>query len=568
MRTALSVCLLALALMGGPAAAQVVRGLVLEEATQIPIQGAMIVLLEADGRVAQRVLTGGTGQFIMQAGHVGSYRIRVDRIGYMSLTTGPFEVPVDGTYQRIAVPIKPVQLAGIDVEGSRRCALPAEQGQATARVWEEARKALEAAAWTLKSGVYRYTLLQFERTLSSDGRKVTHETRRFERGTWQAPYVSVPPEELASDGFVRANPDRTYTYFAPDAEALLSDEFLDSHCMSLDKVEDGMVGLAFQPVRGRRVPGIKGTLWIDQATAELRRLEFFFVNLPSGLTETSSGGEVLFSALPNGTWVVREWSIRMPRGTISPNRQRVIVTGYTVQGGEVWNVMEPGGRLVLEAQTATLSGTVVDSADAVVEGAVVELEDSTARRIETHAGTFLLTGLPPGLHSFRVHHPSLDSLGLGPTRSEVFATAGEVASARLRLPGVAEVLADACSDSPPLDVPAAMLLVRVRRGDAPAEGLEVRVGWLNRRPAGYDVSERAAPPLPGAPAGPRWQPDPVDPRTLLTTLDHRGIFLLCAVPTRTQVRVEWGHGMNIETYQLDVIPDRRAIVVSLRARQP
>jgi hypothetical protein len=39
------------------------------------------------------------------------------------------------------------------------------------------------------------------------------------------------------------------------------------------------------------------------------------------------------------------------------------------------------------------------------------------------------------------------------------------------------------------------------------------------------------------------------------------------VPTRTQVRVEWGEGMNTEIYQLDVIPDRRAIVVSLQAKQ-
>jgi len=432
MRRALTVCLLAITAAAAPVAGQIVRGLVLEEATDFPIQGAMIVLLEPNGQVAQRVLTGDAGQFIVQATHPGTYRIRVDRIGYMSLTTGPFEVPDGGTYQRIAVPVKPVELAGIDVEGSRRCALRPQQGAATARVWEEARKALELAAWTQKSGVYRYTLLHFERTVASDGRKVTRETRSFARGIWQAPYVSRPAPDLVADGFVRRNPDQTYTYFAPDAEAFLSDAFLDSHCMRLDKVEGGLVGLAFEPVRGRRVPDIAGTLWIDQATAALRRLEFSYVNMPGSLSETSSGGEVHFSGLPKGTWIVREWSIRMPLGTVSPNREQVVVTGYTVKGGVVWRVTEPGGQLVMEAETATVSGTVIDSTGAAVGDAIVELEDSTVRVVAKGEDTFLLTGLPPGLQSFRVRHASLDSLGLGPARFDVFARAGEIASAPLR----------------------------------------------------------------------------------------------------------------------------------------
>jgi hypothetical protein len=301
------------------------------------------------------------------------------------------------------------------------------------------------------------------------------------------------------------------------------------------------------------------------ATAALRRLEFSYVNMPFEVSEASLGGEVLFGALPNGTWIVREWNIRMPRVAVSLNRQRVRVTKYTVQGGVVWRVTEPGGQLVVEAETATVSGTVVDS------GPVVPARSSNwrTRRSERSRGArapFLFTGPLQGLQSFRVHHPSLDSLGLGPSRFDAFATAGEIASARLRLAGVGEILADACSDTPPVDVPTAMLLVRVRRADAPAEGLQVRVGWLSEIPSGYDMSARAAPPLPGGAPGPHWQQDPRNPRTFVTTLDHRGIFLLCAVPTRTQVRVEWGQGMATESHRLDVLPGRRAIVVSLQAR--
>ena len=138
-------------------------------------------------------------------------------------------------------------------------------------MWEEARKALEAAAWTLSSGTYHYTLLQFVRKLDSDGRRVVSERREFVRSTAQAPYVSAPAEELVRDGFIRENPDGTTTYFAPDAEAFLSDAFLETHCMRVGDVRDGMVGLAFEPVHGRRETEIRGTLWIEAETSERKR---------------------------------------------------------------------------------------------------------------------------------------------------------------------------------------------------------------------------------------------------------------------------------------------------------
>jgi len=240
-----------------------------------------------------------------------------------------------------------------------------------------------------------------------------------------------------------------------------------------------------------------------------------------------------------------------------------------VQGGVVWRVTEPGGQPVVEAETATVTGTVVDSTDVgPVAGATVRVVDATGEAVTEGAGTFLLTGLAPGLQSLEVRHPSLDSLGLGPARFDVFATAGEIASARLRLPGVEETLANACQDTPAGRVQTAMLLVRVRRGTAPAAGLQVRVAWLADARQDFNASARAAPPLPGASSGPEWQPDPRDPRTVVTTLDQRGIFLLCAVPTRSQVRVQLGQGAGAEIRSVDVPSGARAVVTSLQAREP
>ena len=45
-------------------------------------------------------------------------------------------------------------------------------------------------------------------------------------------------------------------YWAPDAAVLLSDEFLDTHCFHVTRNErraPGLIGLAFQPVRGRNL---------------------------------------------------------------------------------------------------------------------------------------------------------------------------------------------------------------------------------------------------------------------------------------------------------------------------
>jgi hypothetical protein len=274
---------LALACAGTSLHAQIVRGVVVEEGLDAPVEGAMVILMDLDGRTVDRVLTDADGEFMADADRPGPHLIRIDRIGYESLTTERFDVPVNGTYQTVTLPIRPVELMGINVEGSRRCEVRPEEGRSTARVWEEARKALQAAAWTQSSGAYRYTLLQYSRELEPDGRRVKNETREFQRTLGQAPYVSAPAQELVDSGFVRQNPDRTFTYFAPDADAFLSDAFLDTHCMRLEEVKDGLIGLGFEPVSGRRVADISGTIWIDAATAQLRRLEFRYQDLPRGL---------------------------------------------------------------------------------------------------------------------------------------------------------------------------------------------------------------------------------------------------------------------------------------------
>lgn len=550
-----------------PAHAQIVRGQVLEEGSNAPVEGAMVVLLEPGGHVVRRVLTDRSGGFIVRSDQPGSYLVRVDRIGYESLTTEAFEVTEEGAFRRIVVPIQPVQLEGLEVGGSRRCALRGEQGEATARVWEEARKALEAAAWTLSSGTYRYTLLNFERDLGTD-RRIVKERRQFQRGTGRAPYVSYPAPLLMEEGFVVENSDRSFTYRAPDAASFLSDEFLDQHCMSIESVEDGLIGLAFQPVRGRRVADISGTLWIEVGTATLRKLEFHYVNLPAGPDYAGAGGEVVFGRLPNGTWIVREWNIRMPLVTVNPDRTRVSIRGYLVQGGVVWRVTDQEGTTVLDSETASVSGTVVDSLGAApVEGARVRSADGAGEALTGGAGTFYLPTLPGGLTTLEVTHPHLDSLRLGPVLATVVASAGEVASVQVRLPGVEELLAEACADAPPPQQEVAPVLGLVTRSGQPAEGATVRVRWMGADFQDVELSSRASPPAPDGPSL-EWQEAPQGGRWLETRLDQRGLFLICGVPKSIPLRVEVSWGGEVDTAEVTVPPAARVMVVPIDLRGP
>ena len=242
------------------AAAQTVRGVVAEDGTGTRLAGAMVVLFDFDGEAVDRVLSDAGGGFTMRADHPGRYHVRVDRIGYASLTTDPFDVPVRGTFRRIDVPIRPIRVRGLDVSGSRRCEVRPEEGRVTARVWEEARKALEAAAWTQSTGIYRYTLRHFVRDLDRSGERILDENRAFKRGSTNAPFVSVPVEGLIADGFVQEDVESGTIYHAPDAEAFLSDAFIDTHCMGVRRGEAGSIGLVFEPVEGRTLPDIEGVL--------------------------------------------------------------------------------------------------------------------------------------------------------------------------------------------------------------------------------------------------------------------------------------------------------------------
>ena len=289
--------------------------------------------------------------------------MRTDRIGHASVVSAPFVLERGATVvRRLETPVEAIVLAGIDVESSRRCEVRPGQGLFTATVWEEVRKALEATSRTGDLDVYRYVIRRYERELDDRGSEVLREQNRIVRTqTSASPFVSEDIEDLLANGFERPDGDGRI-FFAPDADVLLSDPFLDTHCMSLTEGEDeaeGFIGLSFEPTENRGVPDVSGVLWVNPENAELQWLDYGYEFLDGPGSETL-GGKIRFEGLPNGTWIVRDWYIRMPLLTILGDRGPRLF-GLREEGGTVMRLSNVQGDRVRDSEEGIIGGAVFDS---------------------------------------------------------------------------------------------------------------------------------------------------------------------------------------------------------------
>ncbi len=530
-----------------PASAQIVRGRVVEEGAGTPLPGAMIVLVDADGGQAGRILTNDLGAFTLRAPRAGVYTLRADRIGYASTTSPPLELaPGAAVFHDMVVPVRAITLTNITVEGERRCVLRPEGGLDVSRVWEEARKALAAAAFTDETSVFRYVTMRYERDLDTDARTVRNERRNFSDLMQRQTFVSRPVEELMANGFVQEEDEGTM-YYAPDANVMLSDAFLDRHCLRVREGEDesdGLIGLAFEPVDGRRGRvDIRGVMWLEPESSELQWLEYAYADLDADLRSRHLGGRVVFAGLPNGTWVVREWYIRMPRPGMRPNPFTNIperfLAGIRETGAVVMRILTPRGETLVEAETGTIEGSVLDSLHTRgLEGARVFADGTEHSAVTDSDGRYRLTGLTEGVYRIAYHHPALDEVGFAPEPVDVEVRRGEIAALRLLAPSRREVLRDACADAEAVEG-TAVLAGRLLDGatSAPVEGATVTATW-----SGWDIHTSG----PSSTGSPRGGGDPaaglvgieeqVGEYEAVTGSDGR--FLFCRVPVGPTVSVE------------------------------
>jgi hypothetical protein len=440
----ISVVLAAVSMAAWPASGQTVVGRVVDQATLQPISGAFVTLDTPDGRRHRGVLTNPDGRFALRASEPGAYRLAAQMIGYASPAPVLVELDAGSTLERdLEVPVQAIALDGIAVTSGARCRPRPGSGPETARLWEEARKALEVTRWAERAAVVRLHGVRHERVLDPASLRVL-KSEEFGWGGWfaRSPYASLPVEELVAGGYARQQSDGSHVYYGPDADVLLSDPFLDTHCFRVvDGAPDepGLVGLAFEPVRRGRLADIQGVLWLDRGAAELRRLDFTYTHIPGLAPGTwgAASGRVEFERLATGVWIIRRWRIRMPVVELRDvlGRREAHVTELHEGGGEVRRVIGPDGRPLAESGGATLFGVVTDSATGRPLREVLVDVVVAGRTATTGAdGAFRLTELGSGLYEVEVTRRDGDPRAIVPVRRLVTLEGGRATRLAVGVP--------------------------------------------------------------------------------------------------------------------------------------
>lgn len=316
-----------------PLDAQTVLGTAVDEDDGTPVVGGFVLLLDAEtGAERDRALTTRSGTFRLDARRAGAYRLSLERIGFETLLTEPFPLGEgESVSHRLEASTRAIELSGIEVTGRRepsQCGTPAGEALELSQVWAEARKALEATAWTDRQSYYRFDALLVRQGLDANGEADGPAEYEPIRIYGRHPFRAVHPNDLAYGGWVQRQ-GSAVKFFAPDAEIMLSDSFLRRHCFRLVRgasVASGLVGVDFAPRPNRWVSGIAGVLWVDRSSAELRRLDFRYVNIDLPIADEIYGGNVVFDQLPDGGWIVQSWEIRTPAGL---EGQRVLAVWRT-----------------------------------------------------------------------------------------------------------------------------------------------------------------------------------------------------------------------------------------------
>lgn len=493
LRLPLLVVTLAGALAAPALHAQTVQGSFVDPTTGEPIPGARAVL-RGGGRDVAAAMTGRDGTFTVRAPAAGTYVLAVERIGYALTQSPPLQLAAGETVQRrVTANPQRIALQGITVQGRARCTPRPGSGPETATVWEEARKALGSASESTTQA-YRYTVRHLYRRMDPRGSILQDSVVPSELATG-SPFIAVPLERLAAAGYIETEADSNLVFHAPDARVLLSDDFQENHCFSLKEAprgEPGLIGLAFEPVRQGDLSDIRGTLWVERATAQLKRMEYQYTKVP-GLrgTSESASGRMEFRRLDDGRWVVSRWTIRMP--TVSAERMQPVapvpgapsmeqpmryrLTGLREEGGDVLTVVTSGGSRVSLTGSSTLRGVVFDSTTSrPLAGARVMVGGPGHSAVADSLGRFEVNDVPPGDYTVTFASPRTDALGYRPRGVSVTLREGAAAEQTLAVPGLATVLGSRCDGE---RAAGAGSVVGAVRGDGgrPQAGVRVVLAW-------------------------------------------------------------------------------------------
>ncbi|MEP6493074.1 MAG: carboxypeptidase-like regulatory domain-containing protein [bacterium] len=417
-------CVLALSaatLTAASGQAQTLRGTVRDSVSGLPIAGAVLLLLDSAGAVVDRNIANERGVYALELA-ASARRVRVQRIGFRlrELRLPERRGESNGsalTFDVVMVAI-PTFLERVTVNDQGKCSKRADRAAAFALL-EQARNGLLATVVAREANPAAMVRLTYERTMAGTSDRVDHmqvfadSTARSTSAFGAArTAVDFGRRGFADDGVT------TQTFFAPDANVLLDQNFADAYCFQLanpDPSRSTQVGLAFVPADRRRGRiDINGVLWIDTVARALRDIEFRYVGVDAAVERFKPGGRISFREMDNGIVLIDRWNLRLIGDSAS-----VTMPTRDPKTEHAFNVHESGGELAYaewtdghawKASLGALRVHALTTEKQPATGTQLWLDDTPYGAIVDSAGYAVFSGLIPGPYSLVIVDPRLRPL--------------------------------------------------------------------------------------------------------------------------------------------------------------
>ncbi len=496
--------------------AQEVRVEVVKHADGRPILGTLVTLVHE--RDSTRV-----GTFSDQAGRAsftsprrGGYRIVAEKVGYDTWTSVVLPASNNLTRVRAGMKLRSLKLPPVTGATETHCSGLGDQVTAAGDMWGEIRKALAANRVTEAQGLVSLDIETYDRLLDSKAAILSEQNDRRQANSSQL-YRNASNVQFAGSA------DRP-SFNPPDASALLSPEFVASHCFTAVRgagPETGLLGLEFKPAKLADKPDISGVLWLDPTTYSLRHFVFDFVNIPAPLRAGRATGRVEFQSLPRGEWIVSKWHVRAPRADGASG-----FAGFHERGGIARPTgsarFEPAPVVAASAPTggARITGSVFDGTTGVVLPGVEVTTTSGRYRTETNRGGAYELAVEDGLVDTLIFdHPRLRLLRI-PRVKPVSVRSGSRTQVTIMIPPFAALTKSLCpNERSAAPVGLAVGFVRDAEGK-PVANAQVSATWQLQW-----IEEN------GRLVATRQQ------RSVDTQTASDGSYLLCGFARDTQVRL-------------------------------
>jgi hypothetical protein len=395
------------------AGAQIIRGVVTESVSGLPLAGVLVSSASVPDSLRpggiRNTLTNERGEYALRLSSGGRYIISAKRIGVARHNTSVLTLQ-QGEARRVDLVLEPFQhqLPVVMVVDVHMCVRRSEERQQITALWDEVRTALLATGVSRQERLLTGWLSKYQRTLEPKSLRILDDRRTVAEGFFDRPMKSISADSLQKVGYWYKEDEETMVFHGPDEEVLLSPAFRAGHCFELLTGRDatkGFVGLAFQPRRPNLKGGIEGTLWLDAGTFELRFIEFRYdiMTIPPN---PHIGGQVHYVRLPSGAWLVRRWFLRMPQ-----------FPGQVSSMPTVWRLIEEGGGLYTPGLRSwetpgRITGVVTDSTGRhPLRETVVALSGTPFSVQVDSSGRFRFDSIAPGAYTLLASHPAYADFG-------------------------------------------------------------------------------------------------------------------------------------------------------------